>query len=224
MGKTTTLIALALLVALAFAAGPSLPAEAGKAEAGLMVSNLGAPPAWKQKGYDRMSVTAPGFMSKTKTIQIPDFLKKIWAKEIAENDRQFAVANPELIYKDGHAHAAALWSVYQDGSRTVIISLLHTGKFCEEGPNDFHSTQIHSTCPIRVTVVQGQTVKNKDFPEGCFLDSTFDNAPGETRSGPDPAVNASLTRYDRQAGIVELIAIRDNRSLPQCTKRLTLPQ
>ena len=222
MRKITTLILAALLSALA--AGPALSAEAGQAEPGLMVSNLGAPPAWKQKGWDRMSVTAPGFMSKTKTIQLPEFLKKIWAKEIAENDRHFAEIDPKLIYKDGHAHADALWSVYKDGGRTVIVSMLDTGKFCESGPNDFSSTQIHSTCPIRVTVVLGQSVKSDDYAEGCFLDSTAFNAPGKPVYGPDPAINASLTRFDRQAGIVELVAIRDNRSLPECAKRLKVPQ
>lgn len=222
MRKPLTLILTAL--ALVLAAVPGLPAEAARPEPGLMVSNLGAPPAWRQKGWDRMSVTAPGFMSKTKTIQLPGFLKKIWAKEIAENDKQFAETSPRLIYKDGHAHADALWSVYQDGDRTVVVSLAHTGKFCEEGPNDFNSTQIHSVCPIRVTVVRGQSVKNADYPGGCFLDSTFDSAPGEVGSGPDPTVNASLTRYDRQAGMVELVAIRDNRSLPECAKRLAVPK
>jgi hypothetical protein len=132
-----------------------------------MVSNLGAPPAWKQKGWDRMSVTAPGFMSKTRTLQLPEFMKTIWAKEIAENDRQMRQTNPSLSpYKDGHSPADALWSVYKDGDRTVIVSMLDTAKFCEDGPSDFNSTQIHSTCPVRVTVVQGQTVKNVDTTEG----------------------------------------------------------
>lgn len=202
-----------VLLAYASTALAGLPVEKG-----LMTSNLGVPPKWK--GWDRMTVTAPGFMSKTRTIQIPEFLKAIWAREIAENDRHFAEINQKLIYKDGHAHADALWSVYQDGVRTVVVSMLDTGKFCEEGPSDFHSTQIHSTCPIRITVVQGQSAKTADYPEGCFMDISFGNPPG----GPDTLTNASLTRYDRQAGMIELIAIRDNRSLPECAKRLKVPQ
>ncbi len=195
---------------------------------GLMVSNLGAPKQWKDKGWDRMTVTAPGFMSKTDTLQIPGYLLNIWFKEIAHNDKKYVVENiapngKSLLGKDGHAPADALWSVYQDGDRMVVVSMLDTAKFCEDGPNDINSTQIHSTCPIRVTVVQGLTVKNADYPGGCFLDSSFDSAPGKPRYGPDPAINASLTRYDRQAGIVELIAIRDNFSLPVCIKRLKVP-
>lgn len=215
-----------LALALILVATRAFPAEAGKAEPGLMVSNVGAPPTWKQKGWDRMSVTAQRYMSESKTIQLPGFLKRIWAKEIAENDRKYIVENiadpngNSLLGKDGHAPARALYSVYQDGGRTVVASLLDTAKFCEDGPSDFNSTQIHSICPIRVTVVQGQTVKNADYQGGCFLDITYGNPPG----GPDPATNASLTRYDRQAGVVELIAIRGNRSLPECAKRLAVPK
>lgn len=196
----------------------ALPVRAGQSQENVMLSNLGTPPKWK--GWDRMTVTAPGFLSKTRTIQIPEFLKKIWAREIAENDRHMVQINPKNIYRDGHAYAVALWSVYPDGGRTVIVSMLDTAKFCEEGPNDFRSTQIHSTCPVRVTVEQGRVTKSVDFAEGCFLDVSFGNPPG----GPDPLINASLTRYDRQAGVIDLIAVRDNQSLPACAKRLKVPQ
>ncbi len=183
-----------------------------------MSSNLGLPPAWKS--WDRMTVTAPGFMSKPKTLQLPDFLMKLWAKEIAENDQKFRdEGNAKLFYKDGHAPAEALYSVYQDGGQTVIVSILNTPKFCQDGPNDAASTQLHSVCPVRVTVERGGESKSVDYPDACFLDITYGNPPG----GPNPVTNATLVRYDHQAGRVDLIAIRDNRSLPQCSKRLKVP-
>jgi len=205
------------LAALAFLSGLALVTSRANAEEPLS-SNLGVPPAWKS--WERMTVTAPGFMSKTKTIQLPDFLLKIWAKEIAENDKKFRDdGNADLLYKDGHAHAKALYSVYQDSGRTVIVSILDAAKYCQEGPNDSGSTQIHSTCPVRVTVTRGDEAKSVDYPDACFLDISYGNPPG----GPDPLTNASLTRYDRQAGMIELTAIRDNRSLPECAKQLRIP-
>ena len=205
------------LALLTFLSGLSLlPVQTEAAE--LMQSNLGTPPAWKS--WDRMTVTAPGFMSKSKTIQLPDFLLKIWAKEIAENDQKFRdEGNVDLLYKDGHAHAKALYSVYQDSGRTVVVSILDAAKFCQEGPNDPGSTQIHSTCPVRVTVMRGGEVTSADYPGACFLDISYGNPPG----GPGPLTNASLTRYDQQTGVVELVAIRDNRSLPECAKQLKVP-
>ena len=183
-----------------------------------MLGNLGVPPEWKS--WDRMTVTAPGFMSKTKTIQLPDFLMRLWAKEIAANDQKFRdEGNANLLYKDGHATAEALYSVYQDSGQTVIVSILDAPKFCQDGPNDAASTQLHAVCPVRVTVVRGQASNSADYPDACFLDITYGNPPG----GPNPVTNATLTHYDRQAGMVDLIAIRDNRSLPQCAKRLKVP-
>ena len=182
-----------------------------------MSSNLGVPPAWKS--WDRMTVTAPGFMSKLKTLQLPDFLTKLWAKEIAANDDKYREDNNAQLIKNGHAPAVALYSVYQEGDQTVIVSILNVAKFCQDGPNDAASTQLHSVCPVRVTVERGGESKSVDYPEACFLDITYGNPPG----GPNPVTNATLTRYDRQAGRVDLIAIRDNRSLPQCSKRLKVP-
>ena len=183
-----------------------------------MLGNLGLPPEWKS--WDRMTVTAPGFMSKSKTLQLPDFLMKLWAREIAANDQKIRdEGNANLLYKDGHAAAEALYSVYQDSGQTVIVSILDAAKFCQDGPNDAASTQLHAVCPVRVTVVRGQESKSADYPDACFLDITYGNPPG----GPNPVTNATLTHYDRQAGMVELIAIRDNRSLPQCAKRLMVP-
>jgi len=192
-----------------------IPVQAGADE--LMQSNLGTPPAWKS--WDRMTVTAPRSLSKTRTLQLPDFLLKIWANEIAENDDKYRQDGNGQLIKNGHAPAEALYSVYHDGELTVIVSLLNTAKYCQDGPNDSASTQIHSTCPVRVTVTRGGEPKNVDYPEACFLDISYGNPPG----GPDPLANASLTRYDRQAGVVELIAIRDNRSLPECAKQLKVP-
>ncbi|PZN83056.1 MAG: hypothetical protein DM484_05275 [Candidatus Methylumidiphilus alinenensis] len=220
-----TLISWTFLFCLTLSA---LPVRAGQSQENLMLGNLGTPPKWK--GWDRMTITAPGFMSKNDRLQIPLFLMKIWANEISINDRKYTDGNitrtdgSSLLGQDGHAPAKALYSVYHDGGRTVFVSMLDTAKFCESGPSDFHSTQIHSTCPIRITVVQGLSVKSADFAEGCFLDPTFDIAPGEKRWGPDPLINTSLTRYDRQAGVIDLIAIRDNKSLPECAKRLKVPQ
>jgi hypothetical protein len=194
-----------------------------------VVSNLGTPPAWK--GWDRMTVTMPGFMSKNDTLQLPDFLLKIWAKEIAANDQQYRDQGlltggngRSLFGTDGHAPADALYTVYRDGDRTIVVSMLDTAKACEDGPNDFSSNQIHSTCPVRLTVIRGQRMNSVDTPDACFLDATYDVAPGESREGfPDPRINASLTRYNRPAGTVEVIAIRDNKSLPDCAKRLKVP-
>ena len=184
---------------------------------GPMLSNLGVPPEWKS--WDRMTVTAPRFMSNTKTLQLPDFLMKLWVNEIAANDDKYREDNNAQLIKNGHAPAEALYSVYQDSGQTVIVSILNTAKYCQNGPNDAASTQLHSVCPVRVTVVRGQASSSVDYPDACFLDITYGNPPG----GPNPVTNATLTRYDRQAGMVDLIAIRDNRSLPQCAKRLKVP-
>jgi hypothetical protein len=64
-----------------------LSGQAGAEEP--MLGNLGVPPEWKS--WDRMTVTAPRFMSNTKTLQLPDFLMKLWAREIAENDQKFGM-------------------------------------------------------------------------------------------------------------------------------------
>lgn len=184
----------------------------------LLQSNLGTPPGWA--GWDRMTVTAPAFLSKSKTLQIPGFLLDIWAKEIAGNDQKFRdEGNADLLYKDGHAHAKALYSVYRQDEVTVVVSILETAKQCQEGPNDAASQQIHSVCPVRVTVQQGGSAKSVDWPGACFLDPTYGNPPG----GPDPKANATLTRYDRQAGRVDLVSLRDNRSIPECAKQLQVP-
>lgn len=204
-------------------ARPALAAEP-------VVSNLGTPPAWK--GWDRMTVTMPGFMSKSDTLQLPAFLLKIWAKEIEANDQDYrdqklttGAHGRSLFGKDGHAPADALYSTYHDGDLTVIVSLLDTEKSCDPGPSDFNSDQIHSTCPVRIVVQRGQAAKRVDYSGACFLDSTFDVRPGESREGfPDPSINASLTRFDAKAKVIELIAIRDNRSLPGCAKRLKIPE
>jgi len=183
----------------------------------LLQSNLGTPPGWA--GWDRMTVTAPRHLSASKTLQIPSFLLDIWAKEIAENDDKYRQEGNADLIKNGHAPAEALYSVYREGAVTVVVSLLNTAKACEDGPNDAASQQIHSVCPVRVTVQQGGSAKSVDWPGACFLDPTYGNPPG----GPDPKANATLTRYDRQAGRVDLVSLRDNRSLPGCAKQLQVP-
>lgn len=183
----------------------------------ILQSNLGTPPSWKS--WDRMTVTAPRSMSKTKAIQLPDFLLKIWMNEIAANDDKYRQDGNAQMIKNGHAPVEALYSVYQHGDMKVVVSLLNSAAFCQDGPNDAASTQIHSVCPARVTVIRGAEMKSVDYPGACFLDISYGNPPG----GPDPLTNASLTRYDRQAGVVELIAIRDNRALPECAKSLRVP-
>lgn len=183
----------------------------------LLQSKLATPPGWA--GWDRMTVTAPAFLSASKTLQIPGFLLDIWAKEIADNDNQYRLEGNAALIKNGHAPAEALYSVYQDGGMTVVVSLLNTAKACEDGPNDAASRQIHSVCPVRVTVQKDGQSKSVDWPGACFLDPTYGNPPG----GPDPRANATLTRYDRQAGRVELVSLRDHRSIPECARQLQVP-
>lgn len=138
-------------------------------------------------------------------------LRRIWAAEIARNDRFFVevVKSPPAPGRSAPAFAASRRIVTPDGD--LIVSSLLTGAGCDTGANDAESGATFARCPVRTAF---RSVGVKDFlvletRMGCYIEVDSDER--------DPKKRERTGVFAiRRGETVEVAAADGGKRLQQC--------
>ena len=141
---------------------------------------------------------------------------EIWGDLINSNNRYFRETLKEERFMKGNAPAQFLSHTFTDGASQITVSLISIMRECDTGANSFSSTDLHSICPVRVTVTGPQGVKTTRS-KGCFL-YAYQDVP----DAPDPRTNATFVAYDAKQGVVTVRALRDGRPVRDCTTTIKI--
>jgi hypothetical protein len=154
---------------------------------------------------------------------IPDFLARLWANEIAANDRHYRNdlglterTDPKL-FRQGHASAYFLYREFRSASRTVLVSILETELGCDPDkvlPED----ATYDLCPAKVTVTEGGQTRTASLPQVCWYDVSEDR---DYRQQPSP--NGTFVRIDEATHTVHFGIWERGRAVSRCAKQLRLP-
>ena len=114
-----------------------------------------------------------------------------------------------------NALITALSSTYQQGSRTIIVSIVAT-RGCDHGANEKGADIEASTCPLRIVTIEDGRVISAKTETGCYADHADPALPAKNRD------DNSYTRFDPASG---MIAVRTNvggRDVPRCNQTFSV--
>ena len=105
----------------------------------------------------------------------------------------------------------ALSSTYQEGARTIIVSVA-SSRACDHGANSKGAEIQASTCPLRIATLQDGRLLNMKTVAGCYADHADPDLPVENRT------DEVYTRFDPVAGTIALRTSLGGKDVPACAR------
>ncbi len=163
-----------------------------------------AGPAWQPMSFHDFQV--PSATDPLQTLIWPDVIREANAYVTTKLKRSLDGRN---------ARVTALSSSYNDGSRTIIVSIA-LSRQCDSGANDKGAEIEPSTCPVRVAVLDGRKLLSIKTATGCYADHADPDLPAKNRA------DDTFTRFDPASGTVALRTVVGGETIPSCTFRVSI--
>ena len=163
-----------------------------------------AGPAWQPMSFHDLQV--PAATDPLQALIWPDVIRDANAYVMTELKRSLDGKN---------ARVTALSSSYNDGSRTIIVSIA-LSRQCDSGANDKGAEIEPSTCPVRVAVLDGSKLLSIKTATGCYADHADPDLPAKNRA------DDTFTRFDPASGTVALRTIVGGKTVPRCTYTVSI--
>lgn len=114
-----------------------------------------------------------------------------------------------------NALVTALSATVQDGGHTVIVSIA-LSRQCDSGVNDKGAGIEPSTCPVRIATLDGARLLSIRTATACYTDHADPDLPARNRS------DDTFARFDPGAGTVELRTMVGGKTIPSCTRTVSI--
>ena len=163
-----------------------------------------ADPPWQPMSFHDFQVPSP--TDPLQALIWPDVIREANAYVTTELKRPLDGRN---------ARVTALSSSYEDGSRTIIVSVA-LSRQCDGGANDRGAEIGPSTCPVRVAVLNGGKLLSITTATGCYADHADLDLPMKNRS------DDTFTRFDPASGIIALRTVVGGKTVPSCNRTVSI--
>ena len=170
---------------------------------GVAAAQTGSP-TWQPMAFHDFQV--PSASDPLQTLIWPDVIREANAYVTTELKRPLDGKN---------ARVTALSSSYQDGTRTIIVSIA-LSRLCDSGANDKGAEIEPSTCPVRIAVLDGSKLLSIKTATGCYADHEDPDAPAKNRA------DDTFARFDPASGTIALRTIVGGKVVSGCSSTVTI--
>lgn len=143
-----------------------------------------------------------------------DVLQTLVWPDVIRDANAYVTGTLKRSLQGRNALVTALSSTFQDGSRTIIVSVA-LSRQCDSGANDKGAEVEPSTCPVRIATVENGKLVRLKTATGCYVHPD-DDAPMKNRG------DQTYSRFDMGSGTIALRTVVGGRDAPRCAQRITV--